>query len=43
MKMITNFGGWMTKWFTCIVVAWAVINYFLPELSLWAKSYTTTY
>ncbi|MDN6226963.1 MULTISPECIES: bile acid:sodium symporter family protein [Corynebacterium] len=40
MKTIANFGGWMTKWFTCIVVAWAVINYFLPELSLWAKSYT---
>ncbi|WP_080796409.1 bile acid:sodium symporter family protein [Corynebacterium pacaense] len=40
MKTISRFGGWMTKWFTLIVVAWAILNYFLPDVSLWAKSYT---
>ena len=40
MKTITRFGDWLTKWFTAIVVVWAILNYFLPATSLWAKSYT---
>ena len=31
---------WLTKWFTAIVIVWAVFNYFVPQASLWGKSYT---
>ena len=35
-----QFGTWLTKWFTVVVIAWAVLNYFAPATSMWAKSYT---
>lgn len=38
MQKIKAFGDWLTKWFTVIV--WAVFNYFVPQTSLWGKSYT---
>ncbi len=40
MYRIQQFGTWLTKWFTLVVVAWAALNYVLPDTSLWAKSYT---
>ena len=40
MQKIKAFGDWLTKWFTVIVIVWAVFNYFVPQTSLWGKSYT---
>lgn len=40
MQKIKAFGDWLTKWFTLIVIVWAVFNYFVPQTSLWGKSYT---
>ncbi|KAA8821718.1 bile acid:sodium symporter family protein [Bifidobacterium vespertilionis] len=40
MEKVKGFADWLTKWFTAIVVAWAVFNYFVPATSVWAKSYT---
>ena len=40
MQKVKAFGDWLTKWFTAIVIVWAVFNYFVPQASLWGKSYT---
>ena len=40
MSTVQQFGSWLTKWFTLVVVMWAALNFFAPEASLWAKSYT---
>ena len=40
MQKVKAFGDWLTKWFTLIVIVWAVFNYFVPQTSLWGKSYT---
>lgn len=40
MQKVQQFGTWLTKWFTVVVIAWAVLNYFAPATSMWAKSYT---
>ena len=40
MQKIKAFGDWLAKWFTVIVIVWAVFNYFVPQTSLWGKSYT---
>ena len=40
MQKVKAFGDWLTKWFTAIVIVWAVFNYFKPQASLWGKSYT---
>ncbi|MDN6853621.1 MAG: bile acid:sodium symporter family protein, partial [Bifidobacterium crudilactis] len=40
MSRIVQFGTWLTRWFTVVVVVWAIINFFLPQTSMWAKSYT---
>ena len=40
MAAVERFGKWLTKWFTAVVIIWAVFNYFVPGTSLWAKSYT---
>lgn len=40
MSKVQQFGTWLTKWFTLVVLVWAVLNYFTPATSLWAKSYT---
>ena len=40
MQKVKAFGEWLTKWFTAIVIVWAVFNYFVPQASLWGKSYT---
>lgn len=37
MQKIKAFGDWLTKWFTVIVIVWAVFNYFVPQTSLWAS------
>ena len=37
MEKVKAFGEWLTKWFTAIVIAWAVFNYFVPQASLWGK------
>ena len=39
MQKVKAFGDWLTKWFTAIVIVWAVFNYFVPQASLWGKSY----
>jgi BASS family bile acid:Na+ symporter len=40
MSRVVQFGKWLTRWFTVVVVVWAIINFFLPQTSMWAKSYT---
>ncbi|WP_300768007.1 bile acid:sodium symporter family protein [uncultured Bifidobacterium sp.] len=40
MQKVKGVADWLTKWFTLIVIAWAAVNYFVPSLSLWGKSYT---
>ncbi|MSS13079.1 bile acid:sodium symporter family protein [Bifidobacterium tsurumiense] len=40
MGKVTTFASWLTKWFTAIVIVWAVFNYVVPQASLWGKSYT---
>ena len=40
MEKVKAFADWLTKWFTVIVVVWAVFNYFVPAASLWGKAYT---
>ncbi|RBP97986.1 sodium transporter [Bifidobacterium aemilianum] len=40
MKTVEKFGNWLTKWFILVVVVWAMANFFLPSISIWAKSYT---
>ena len=40
MSKVKAVATWLTKWFTAIVLVWAVFNYFVPNTSLWAKSYT---
>lgn len=41
MSKIQHFGTWLTKWFTLVVIVWAVLNYFAPQTSTWAKPYTS--
>ena len=31
MQKVKAFGDWLTKWFTAIVIVWAVFNYFVPQ------------
>lgn len=40
MAKVQQFSSWLTKWFTLVVVLWAILNFFVPQTSLWAKSYT---
>ena len=40
MEKVKAFADWLTKWFTLIVIVWAVFNYFVPVASLWGKAYT---
>ena len=40
MEKVKAFADWLTKWFTLIVIVWAVFNYFVPAASLWGKAYT---
>ena len=40
MEKVKAFADWLTKWFTVIVIVWAVFNYFVPAVSLWGKAYT---
>ena len=40
MEKVKAFADWLTKWFTVIVIVWAVFNYFVPAASLWGKAYT---
>lgn len=42
MEKVKAFADWLTKWFTVIVVVWAVFNYFVPAASLWGKAYPAT-
>lgn len=37
MEKVKAFADWLTKWFTVIVIVWAVFNYFVPAASLWAR------
>ena len=30
MEKVKAFADWLTKWFTVIVIVWAVFNYFVP-------------
>ncbi|MFT8593272.1 MAG: bile acid:sodium symporter family protein [Bifidobacterium sp.] len=39
MAKVQKFSSWLTKWFTLVVVLWAILNFFEPQTSLWAKSY----
>lgn len=34
MEKVKAFADWLTKWFTVIVIVWAVFNYFVPAASL---------
>lgn len=43
MQAIQRFGSWLTKWFTLVVIVWALVNFFLPATSMWAKSYTNIF
>lgn len=43
MSRIQQFGSWLTKWFTAVVVVWAVVTYFVPQAGIWAKSYTNIF
>ena len=38
MEKVKAFADWLTKWFTVIVIVWAVFNYFVPAASLWGKA-----
>ncbi|WP_314688828.1 bile acid:sodium symporter family protein [uncultured Bifidobacterium sp.] len=40
MEKVKGAADWLTKWFTLIVIVWAVFNYFVPATSVWGKSYT---
>lgn len=40
MGNVKKVADWLTKWFTAIVIVWAVFNYFVPSASTWGKSYT---
>lgn len=40
MQRIKTFSNWLTRWFTLIVVIWAVVNYCIPTISVGGKSYT---
>ena len=40
MSKVRTFGNWLTKWFTLVVIIWAIANYFVPSLSLWGKTST---
>ena len=35
MESLTQFSKKLSKWFTLVVVIWAVFNYFLPTTSRW--------
>ncbi|MFT9232064.1 MAG: bile acid:sodium symporter family protein [Bifidobacterium sp.] len=39
MAKVQKFSSWLTKWFTLVVVLWAILNFFEPQTSLWEKSY----
>jgi bile acid:Na+ symporter, BASS family len=41
MKKVKAAADWMTKWFTVIVIIWAVFNYLVPQTSEWAKHDTS--
>lgn len=43
MSQIQRFGSWLTKWFTLVVIVWALLNYFLPATSLWARHSTNIF
>lgn len=38
MESLTQFSKKLSKWFTLVVVIWAVFNYFLPTTSSWVYS-----
>ncbi len=41
MEKVKAFADWLTKWFTVIVIVWAVFNYFVPAAQLvGARAYT---
>ena len=37
MQAIQRFGSWLTKWFTLVVIVWALINFFVPATSMCAR------
>ncbi|WEV63696.1 bile acid:sodium symporter family protein [Bifidobacterium sp. ESL0732] len=41
MEKVKKVADWITKWFTLIVIVWAVFNYFVPQTSKWAKHDTS--
>ncbi|WP_019323907.1 bile acid:sodium symporter family protein [Streptococcus mutans] len=41
MESLTQFSKKLSKWFTLVVVIWAVFNYFLPTTSSWVISNTS--
>ena len=43
MQAIQRFGSWLTKWFTLVVIVWALINFFVPATSMWVKGYTNIF
>ena len=40
MQKVQRFSDWLTKWFILVVLVWAAINFFVPQISIWARSYT---
>lgn len=43
MSGIQQFGSWLTKWFTAVVVVWAAVAYLIPQAGVWAKPYTNIF
>ncbi|WP_416353380.1 bile acid:sodium symporter family protein [Agrilactobacillus fermenti] len=41
MHKATAVGNWLSKWFTLLVIIWAAINYFVPQVSLWIAPKTS--
>lgn len=35
MEKVEQFGRWVGRWFTVLVVIWAAFNYVLPQTSAW--------
>lgn len=35
MKSIVKASGWVSKYFTVLVILWAAVNFFAPQVSVW--------
>ncbi|MDR0200282.1 MAG: bile acid:sodium symporter family protein [Streptococcaceae bacterium] len=37
METVKKISSWISKWFVVLVILWAAVNYFAPQISVWFK------